>query len=71
MDSPISDILADWEQDSTTGYLQDILQNFFRTITFRGIPNWLLTIVLVLFKINVALYNYLQGEYYNVTQMRI
>ena len=71
MESPISDILADWEQNSTTGYLQDILQNFFRTITFRGIPNWLLTIVLVLFKINVALYNYLQGEYYNVTQMRI
>ena len=71
MESPISDILADWEQNSTTGYLQDILQNFFRTITFRDIPNWLLTIVLVLFKINVALYNYLQGEYYNVTQMRI
>ena len=71
MESPISDILADWEQNSTTGYLQDILQNFFRTITFRGIPNWLLTIVLVLFKINVALYNYLRGEYYNVTQMRI
>ena len=71
MESPISDILADWEQNSTTGYLQDILQNFFRTITFRGIPNWLLTIVFVLFKINVALYNYLQGEYYNVTQMRI
>ena len=71
MESPISDILADWEQNSTTGYLQDILQNFFRTITFRGIPNWLLTIAFVLFKINVALYNYLQGEYYNVTQMCI